>query len=69
MNKVSCSCSAEGEKVRRTQDSCLIVGHLQILNCRQLRAECVTVQVGFDLPALSPRQGVYGIGREVLVPV
>lgn len=27
------------------------------------------MQVMFNLPALLPRQGVYGVGREVLVPV
>lgn len=27
------------------------------------------MQVMFNLPALSPRQGVYRVGREVLVPV
>lgn len=27
------------------------------------------MQVMFHLPALSLRQGVYGVGREVLVPV
>lgn len=33
MNKVSCSSSGEGEKVRRTEDHCLIVGDLQIVTC------------------------------------
>lgn len=27
------------------------------------------MQVMFNLPSLLPRQGVYGVGREVLVPV
>lgn len=49
MNKVSCSSSGEGEKVLRTEDCCLIVGYLQILSCRQLRAERVAMQVMFNL--------------------
>lgn len=69
MNKVSCSSSREGEKVHRTEYCCLIVGYLQISNCWQLRAECVTMQVMFNLPAPSLRQGVYGVRRKVLVPV
>lgn len=52
MNKVSCSSSGEGEKVLRTEDCCLIVGYLQILSCRQLRAERVAMQVMFNLQQL-----------------